>query len=269
MSALVPNKTNDYTLGRGALYFAPFKPGTQLPEGERFIGDANSIEFTFKSTDLDHYSSVSGIKEMDDSITLQVDRSGQFVTENIDPDNLALFFLGASSVLSQSTATVTAEVVSGVEQGLTYQLGATTTDPVGHRGLDTGTAAVVTNTGATVTYAAGTDYVVDYVLGRLLIVEGGTIAPSAPQDIKATYHVLAGTRDRTVSGGTAIEGQLRFVSFNPIGTQKDALAPWVRISPNGNFALIGDKFTALTFDVKVLKKTAYGLEALYIDGRVA
>ena len=265
--ANVPSIVNNYTLGRGALFFAPFAPGTQTPMGERFFGDCNQIDFTFKTTDLDHYSSVAGIKELDDSISLQVDRTGQFVTENISPENLALFFLGSSEKLTQASADITAEVVANVEQGLYYQLGISPTDPVGARSLDPASAAVIKNTAGSTTYVVDDDYVVDYDLGRLFIVEGGAIAASGAQSLKADYSLLAATRDHIVSGDTPIEGQLHFVSFNPSGSQRDAVAPWVRITPNGNFSLIGDKFTALTFDLKMLKKANNGLQALYIDGR--
>jgi hypothetical protein len=266
MTAVVPNINNEFTLGRGALFFAPFAPGTQTPMGERFLGDCKAVKFTFKSTDLDHYGSVSGVKELDFSVPLQVDRSGGFTTENIDSDNVALFFLGDKASISQSTATVTNEVVSGVKQGYWYQLGATLSDPVGNRFLNSGTAAVITDDGGSpVTFVVGDDYLVDYDTGRIFIVVGGDIEDDT--NLKATYRLLAGTYDQVVSGNTAIEGQLRFVSFNPTDEQRDVLAPWVRITPNGDFSLIDDKLSELAFDLKLLKKTAYGNQALYINGR--
>lgn len=261
-------KINNYTVGRGALYFAPFlDPGTQLPGGERFFGDVNGVDFTFKSTDLDHYTSLKGIKELDDSVPLQVDRTGQFTTENIEPDNLALFFLGAQSTITQTSGTVTAEVHNAVNLDRWYQMGATATNPVGTRNLDPASAAVVTNdAGSPVTYALGTDYLFDYQTGRLYTIPTGTIVDGVT-NLKVTYHKLASTRSQVISGSTPIEGQLHFVADNPNGPSRDALVPWCRITPNGNYSLIGDKFQALVFDLKILKKTQYSLEALYIDDR--
>jgi hypothetical protein len=266
--AIVPPSENNYTLGRGVLFFAPFLPGTQTPSGERDFGDVNSIDITFKTTDLDHYSSRAGVKELDQSITLQVDRTGSFTTENINSDNLALFFLGSASKITQSADTVTAEVTADVEPGLYYQLGATAENPVGNRGLDPATPIVVTGSiSSPPTYVVEEDYTIDYDLGRLYIVPGGAITGGL--SIKSTYDLLAGSRDAVISSNVPIEGQLRFIAFNPTGTDDDALMPWVRITPNSNLSLIGDKFTALQFDLKVLKKTSQNQEALYIDGRVA
>lgn len=256
--------TNNYTVGRGTVYFAPFVAGTQTPQGEAFLGDCNALSVTIKATQLDHYQSTGGVKTIDQSATIQSDSSGSLATENASNANLALFFFGAEETVTTVAATVTDEVVSKVVPGLFYQLG-TAADPVGARGLDDTTAIIVKSSDSITTYAAGTDYVMDYVLGRLQVVSGGAIVSGS--DLKVTYKTKVTTRNRVISGETPIEGQLRFISDNTVGEDKDMLIPWVKLSPNGNHELIGDKYTALTFDLKVLKKT--GLPSLYIDGRAA
>ena len=41
--------------------------------------------------------------------------------------------------------------------------------------------------------------------------------------------------------------------------------PYVKISPNGDYALKGDEWQQIPFNIEILKKT--GFEALYSDGR--
>ena len=79
------------------------------------------------------------------------------------------------------------------------------------------------------------------------------------------YTTLASSRTRIISGSTPIVGALRYIAFNPAGQQLDWYMPYVKISPNGDYALKGDEWQQIPFNIEILKKT--GFEALYIDGR--
>jgi hypothetical protein len=257
---------NNYTLGRGQLWFGKFLAATQTPEGERYLGNTPEYNMTIEAEYLDHFSSEQGIKEKDESIPLQVTRTGSMTTDNIDPKNVALFFFGSASVLAQGAVTVTDEVLT-VIPGLTYQLGVSNSLPAGHKGLDLFSAGpdvkvVVTNNAGTTTYAEGTDYTIDMELARLTILSTGTIVAG---NIKVDYKVLAKSRDRVISGSQAIEGSLRFIAVNPKGANFDYFMPWVKITPNGDYSLKGEEWQTIPFNVEILKKT--GLEAIYLDGR--
>ena len=52
---------------------------------------------------------------------------------------------------------------------------------------------------------------------------------------------------------------------NPEGAKMDYFMAYVRLSPNGDFALKGEEWQQLSLTVEVLK--AGDLERLYIDGR--
>ena len=41
--------TQDYVLGKGEVWFAPFVPGTQTPRGYRWIGNTTEFNMTFES----------------------------------------------------------------------------------------------------------------------------------------------------------------------------------------------------------------------------
>jgi hypothetical protein len=251
---------NNYTLGRGEIYFGRFLASTQTPEGERYLGNTPEYSLTIESEDLDHFDSDRGIREKDDSIVLEVTRSGSLITDNIVPANVALFFFGDASTVTTTAAASLEETFAAVIQGLFYQLGQTTANPVGVRGVET---VVVAPAGGGTAFILDTDYEIDVDLGRIQILNGGAIASGT--GILVTYGLLASTNDRVISGSQAVEGSLRFIAFNPKGSNFDYFMPWVKLSPNGDYALKGEEWQQIPFTLEVLKKT--GLEAIYMDGR--
>src|SRR5690606_7882681 len=103
---------NNYTLGRGELWFAQYKQGTQEPGGERYFGNTPEINFTIESETLDHFNSDRGINEKDASIVLSTNRTGSFITDNIDPHNIALFFFGSVSNFTEAGGSVSDEEIA-------------------------------------------------------------------------------------------------------------------------------------------------------------
>lgn len=265
----------NYTLGRGKLYFAKFLDNTQTPGGERYIGNTPEFNATIESENLDHYSSDEGIREKDESIPLQTNRTATFITDNIDAENIAAFFFGSASALSVAAATVDDEALS-VAGGLYYQLGVTPTNPMGAKELDIHTTGptpaniVVTDEAGTTTYVEVDDYTIDMKRARLYIVPGGAIATAAAADpdkvipIEVSYKIKASSRTRILSGSKPIEGALRYVAANPVGENFDWYMPYVKLSPNGDYALKGDEWQQIPFNVEMLKLG--DLEAVYIDG---
>lgn len=249
--------TKNYVLGRGELFFAPYAPGTQNPGGERYFGNTPEFNLTAETEQLDHYSADRGIKERDDQITLQVNYSGSLITDNISAKNVALFFFGEASVVSQGSETATEETFTNVEKGAFYQLGMDASSPTGVRRVS---SVVVTN-GAATTYVAGTDYIADLTLGRIEVLETGSIGST----MEVTYNVAATTWERVISGNSPIEGAMRFIGYNAAGEQADFYMPRVKLMPNGDYALKGDDWQQIPLMVEVLKRTGY--EAVYRDGR--
>jgi hypothetical protein len=253
----------NYTLGRGRLFFNKFKPGTQSGIGERYFGNTPEVNTSVESENLDHYNSDRGVREKDASVVLETNRSGNFTTDHISLDNIALFYFGSTSVLTQVSATGETEDFEGVEPGLFYQLGVTAENPTG---VSVVTNVVVKNkaTPATV-YQLGTDYMVEQNTGRIEILVGGSIAKDT--DITVTHDTAAATRQLVVSGSTAVEGSLRYVADNPVGDNIDYFWPYVKITPNGDFALKGDDWQTIPFSIEILRRAGY--EAVYATHRPA
>lgn len=253
----------NYVLGRGEVHFAKFLDGTETPEGYRWLGNVSEFNLTFESEMLDHYASYKGIREKDASVDLQVNRTGTMKTDNINPDNIALFFFGSTSPISATSGTATAEAIADAKPGRIYQLGASQGNPTGRKKLvfpgASGTLFAVKK-GVTV-FTAGTDYTLDADLGLLEILEGGAIVDG--DDLTVDYSWLASTRTRIISGTSSIEGSLKFISRNPNGKNNEYLLPKVKVSPNGDYGLIGEQWQEIPFKMEILKKVGY--EALYID----
>jgi hypothetical protein len=250
----------NYVLGRGKIYFSRFLTGTQTPEGARYIGNTPEFSLTIESEVLDHFSSDAGIREKDDSVPLEVTRSGSLITDNIDPENVALFFYGEKSLVTKTLATSQTYTVTDAIEGRYYQVGRTAAAPAGVRGL----TSVVVKVGVT-TKTLTTDYTINVDTGQLYIVEGGGI--NTGDDVIVEYSQAAVTYDRVISGSEPIEGALTFVAENPKGNNADFYMPWVKITPNGDYALKGDEWQQIPFTLEILKPTTS--EAIYQDGRPA
>jgi hypothetical protein len=249
-------------LGRGQLLLAPCPVGGTLRDANEFIYIGNSPEFSlnFEEDTLDHYDSDNGIKEKDESITLQVNRTGSLTTDNVDRTNLGRFFLGSASTLTQTASTGNTETFTGVTLGRFYQLGKSLTNITGLRGV---AVTSVTDVGANTTYVAGVDYKINAQAGLIEILSTSTEI-STGDDLVVTYNVSAQTRDRVISGNKPVEGGLMYVEANSVGANKIYKMPRVKIRANGDFNLKSDDWQMLPFSLEILKFANY--EAIYVDG---
>lgn len=259
---------NNYTLGRGEVAFAAFAdPNTQKPLGFRYLGDTPEFGITTATTNLDHYNSDHGIKIKDQSIVLEINRSGTFSTDDVSLDNLALLYFGTKQTNATAAATVTAEPLAGPSRGgSSFVLGMSSANPAGIRNLASFTSLQSTG-GTPVTYVAGKDYSVDLTTGQVIIIpalNGGTIPDGT--SLTATYGVAATQNDQVISSNTPIEGAILFTSYNPAGNKIDYFLPWVKLSPDGEYNLKGDTWQTIKFKMDILDPKD-GRAAVYANGR--
>ena len=239
----------NYTFGRYRVYFDPFLPGTKTKTGQRYLGNTPELNMTSESENLDHFDADNGIRIKDDSMLLELNRTGSFITDHISPENLALFFLGDASVLTQASATAQTYTIENAKLGRRYQIGASALAPAGVRGLDnvsvTGTAA-----GA---LTAGTDYTVNLENGGIVLLDGGN--PLIEDDeLTVTFDVEAVSYNRIVTADNSeMYGALFLESRNPKGERMDYYIPYASIRPDGDFALKGDEWQQLPFSFEILK----------------
>ena len=270
------NETQKYTLGRGEVFFNKFKPGTNIGEGERYLGNTPEYSLTNDVETLDHFNSDRGLREKDESVLLEISSSGSMNCDNISGENVALFFLG--NLLTKSSTSVTAqkEVFTSWKRGLTLQLGTTDTTPTGVRkvsNVKVGKAAsgatlnlsgdISAIPGVTIVNAAG-NYEVDLELGRLYL-EPTSTEINGGIKLVVQFDVAAQSREMVISSNDVVQGSLRFVAHNAKGENKDYFFPKVTLSPDGDYNLKGDDWQSMGFTFEALK--LQGRERVYIDIR--
>lgn len=258
----------NYTLGRGQVFFDRFASNavitaTTRGEGERYLGNTPEVSTTSSAESLDHYDSDAGIRSKDGSVQLTMDRSGRFTCDNINGQNLALFFQGTLSTQTQAAGIGSVDVIT-VQADRFFQLGATALNPSGVRKISN--VVIKTGAGFTTTVTAAGNYEVDEDLGRIYVLPG-SIALGTAIEAQITFDVAATTRERVISSSDSIYGAVRFVGTNPVGTKRDIYMPYVKLSPDGDYNLKGDDWQTVGFTMEILKKGS--LEAIYLDGRPA
>lgn len=248
----------DYTIGKGRLYFDQFIAGTTRGSGERYFGNTPELTNAADIETLDHFDADQGLNVKDESITTQNNLTGSFITDNINADNIALFFSGSAEPLVIVGSSGNSDVFEGVQRGRFLQLGVTDATPTGAREVDN----VIVSVGGSPLTNAAANVEIDLRKGRVYIeTDADEIADG--DTLTITYDVKSQQRTVVVGSGKEIRGALRFVSANPIGSQRDYFWPYVKITPNGDFALKGEEWMQLPFSFEVLKLA--NRERVYVD----
>lgn len=253
---------SDYlTLGRGEVWFAPFATGTKVAGGYRFLGNCPAFNLNVTIEELTHMDSTQGVKEEDESVVTTRSVGGSIQCDDLRPANLADFFLGESSTVSQSSATSTDEDFLAVEPGYIYQIGVTNATPTGVKSVTV--TNVEDDAGTPNVFTVNTDYIIDSDRGTIQIVEGGGIASGT--NLTVTYTAAASTYTQVISGRTQVEGALMFKAANAVGKDIDYRMPYAKLRPEGDLALVGDDWISFNFTVKGLLLP--NRKVLYADGQ--
>jgi hypothetical protein len=251
----------NYTLGRGQLFFQKFDENGVAVGGQRYIGNTPEINLTSESESLDHFDSDAGVKEKDKSVLLSLNRTGSFITDQISPANLALFFLGSETITNVAAVTDATHAIADVLTGQRYQIGANPSNPAGVRNV----SGVTIVKGAT-PLVLGTDYTLDADSGGVTFLDSSATVNDG-DDVVVTYDLAASAHNTVVTGASAsINGSLFYKSNNPEGAQFDYFWPKVTLKPDGDFALKGDDWQQISFSFEILKKDD-NTEAQYVNGR--
>lgn len=185
-------------LGAGDLYARVYNPVTA--QFDQWSGPFESSKFEIKpNSDLKEMVSRGRATygQVIESVPLPkpADLSVTFAEVNKESISMALF--GTASAVNQGSGTVTDEVVTAVK-GKHIQLS---------KGNIAVAGFVVTNNAATVTYVMGVDYEINYRLGLLHILAGGTIVDASAIKVDFGYNAITGTK---VAGGTQTQVRAQF-----------------------------------------------------------
>lgn len=271
------NYEPNYVVGRGRVFFDKFKKGTNVSEaGELYFGNSPEFTITADSETLDHYSSESGMRVLDASVLLELTQGGNLTVDEINADNLALFFLGDKETITQTQMTDRKQVIPLIKKGRFYQLGADNVTPSGVRNIknfqivvaaagtsvSTGTGDISTIPGTQVLPAD--QYEIDIEKGRLYIEPEAEDVPGEGMVAAVQYDVDAQARTLVIGKANMVYGALRFISDNPVGENKDYFFPKVALQPDGDYALKGDDWQVMGFSFRAMQKSS-NMQRIYID----
>jgi len=236
--------SDNYTLGRGIVYLSLYDDQGNL-KAERDVGNAPELNFNVDISTLEHFSSRSGIKSKDKEIVTEVKPSLSFILDEMNVENLRMFFLGDAGVKIEQAA----------ETGVTNTINANFKKYVDLSKREVSNV-VVKNSDDTVTFVENTDYIVDYKSGSILALSSGSITDN--QELNVTFNNDACNYVDIEALKTAnFEAQLRYVSDNPVGPEFVFLAWKVMIKPDGDLSLIGsEEISTLSFNAEILKDEA-------------
>jgi len=232
----------NYMLGKGILYFAPFDENG-VNQGEIDLGNVPSFNVSLALEKLPHYSSRSGLRVKDKEVITQVEAPLSLQLEEFNLDNLKLAFMGEDYTYSQTAGSITDESVTALAFDSWFKL---------EKRVITAASVVVTSDPAGTTYVEGTDYEVDYTIGRIKFINTG-VGIDLDDPLLVSYDIT----DKTLEGvkfaaSTSKEGLLRFVG-DPAQGEKIELIFWkVSLTPEGEVGFISEEWGNFTITAEVL-----------------
>ena len=122
----------------------------------------------------------------------------------------------------------------------------------------------VTDDLETTQYVAGTDYSVDVTVGRIKVLDGGSIADDSDIKVKGSCELYSYKKIHALAS-TELEGGVRFVSDNPVGNNMELILHRISLTPAGDTAMIGEGWSTLGFEGEVLKDEIGHPSSPYFD----
>lgn len=251
-----PN-TDDYSLGRGIVYFSALDAVTERPLSYRDLGNAPEFNITVEVETLEHQSSRKGLKVTDKEVTISQKINLSFQLDEINHENLAEFFSGDKATHTNVSVAGFAEYAMipdpTVELGRWYDI----VNASGERAYDVRISdlAMQTSNATPVPLVVDVDFEIDEEMGRVFLLSASTVVATAitgNEDIDVTLTAEAAAKDvnevRALTK-TSVSGALKFVAENPVDADKQTEYQFHKVSlkADGDFALIGDEFTVMGF----------------------
>lgn len=225
-------RARKYTVGKGSVYFE-----LQNTDGFIYLGNAPAVAFNMELEELLHFSSRSGINTQDGSVITQQDVTGTMTLDDIQNQNLRLFFMGSAATVSvQAVLTDQAQIIVNAQQDRVYRLGV----------FNISAVSVDDNLDSQ-TYVLDTDYELDAVRGLIYITEASAIDSI---DIKVEFN-QAQTTLTTINAATStsIKGKLLFSGDPAEGTLVEIIG-FCLLKPGGEANMITDEWMELPFEFK-------------------
>lgn len=264
-----------YELGRGKLFYAGVNTATGKPDasGWRFLGNCPEFSITIERQALEHESSQEGLKVTDKTVTQSLKVSIKFVLDEINDQNFALWSAGETAThTNPAIAGFSANVITdSAVLGRWYDI----VNSSGERAYDIDATKLTVRrdpSGTPDTLVKDTDYTLDAKMGRIfLLTTSGTALDGDEIDVALTADAGASPvyEVRGLTSTDLLSGALKFISENPANgdKQKEIQFHTVDIAPDGDFSLIGDDWTQMSFSGSVQKNGLADIDAPYYRSR--
>jgi glycosyltransferase involved in cell wall biosynthesis len=220
-------------LGSGRIY-VDRKVGSTY-QGLKLIGNATKFEIKENSEKKERISKDrANYGSALNTVFVKKPAEVNITLDDLDRDNPALEFLGDSSAVSVTGATVTDEVVTGYK------------DRIFKTAKRKISSVVLTDTAGTTTYVADTDYeIVDADLGLIKVLTAGAITDA--QSLKIDYAYGSMTSNK-VAGGTNsnVIVKILFDGVNQADQSKAVVNVFEAVlSPTSGVDFLSDEFTSI------------------------
>ncbi len=274
--------TSTYVLGRGKVYFSELLPNG-LPAGYRFVGNVPEITAAVDSENYEHFRSTQGLRVKDLDIIIQQSINWTATLENMDKDNLALFFSAekdsayANPAIAgfSGVAVVTAgKMESAATGGLWYQL--MNTDGEIAVDIDATKLSLASTNATPVALVKDTDYILDAVTGKVFFLDSSAVQTiiTNGEGVSATLTADA-TAKAITKHGSGSKGETNVaVKFELINAQTDDVEiifdlHKAGVTANGDANFISDEVAQLPLTLAVEANDAFPEPMSYYDLRVA
>lgn len=222
--------------------FARYQPGTTIPGVLRDLGNCPEFSLAVGGSRVKTYDSVGGRLVADNEFKIVSDVTGTIVTDDLSGFNREMWFSADSETRGNSFGsnfTKTAPLDNG--EGIIVLDDVHVTNI---RIVDSNQVPWIRDIDYSVDAANGIIYVRNYVVAR------------AATSITVTYDRERAVHAEMDFDTREVEGELRFISYNPLGTKTHTIFPRVKLYPSGGFSFVGqhDTFATLGFDMTALMK---------------
>lgn len=234
-------ETTDYTLGKGKVIFQADKTYTG---NFRDLGNASAFSISVETENLEHFSSREGTKTKDKDIVTQIKAKGTLTLDDVNVNNIKEWFFGTS--IAETVQTVASDVASDLTAA---------SDKWVQIGKYDITNLVVKDVTDVTTYVLETDYEVDTSAGLLRALSSGAIGDT---DVLHLVYDTAALDHYLIDGlkSSSVKGHIFFVGNPPTGKKQD-IKGYVSMKPTGDFALIGDEWQNMQFELEFIEHAQY------------
>jgi hypothetical protein len=233
-------------LSRGELYFSRFIDDTFVGEGELYLGNTPGFSLSRTVETVERMHSLKGQLVPGESIVTREVHTADITTDNINPENIALWFGSDVDRSGQAPEGMVSESITA-KRGRYYQLGLSK-NPIGVRYVEPSIKFWI---GGTEIPVAG-NLLLDRIEGRFFVLEDAENVTDGTA-LTVTFEWRRSFSIQVAPEPKQIRGSLRFVPKNAFGPGSLLYFPYVTITAKGEIDFKASEWMEFDFAVEIKK----------------